>query len=63
MTRIKSYNPELVYFGGTTQSKGGQLAKDIVAAGLDSKMMVPDGCYEQAFIDSAGPTTSTAAYM
>ncbi len=54
MTRIKSYQPELVYFGGTTQSKGGQLAKDMVAAGLASKMMVPDGCYEEAFIDSAG---------
>jgi branched-chain amino acid transport system substrate-binding protein len=54
MTRIKSYEPDLIYFGGTTQSKGGQLAKDMVAAGLGSKMMVPDGCYEQAFIDSAG---------
>jgi branched-chain amino acid transport system substrate-binding protein len=54
MTRIKTFEPDLIYFGGTTQSKGGQLAKDIVAAGLDSKMMVPDGCYEEAFIDSAG---------
>jgi branched-chain amino acid transport system substrate-binding protein len=54
MTRIKSYEPDLIFFGGTTQSKGGQLVKDMVAAGLSSKMMVPDGCYEQAFIDAAG---------
>jgi branched-chain amino acid transport system substrate-binding protein len=54
MTKVKSYEPDLVFFGGTTQSKGGQLAKDMVAAGLASKMMVPDGCYEQEFIDSAG---------
>jgi branched-chain amino acid transport system substrate-binding protein len=26
----------------------------MVAAGLTSKMMVPDGCYEHAFIESAG---------
>lgn len=30
MTKIKSYKPDLVYFGGTTQSKGGQIAKDMV---------------------------------
>ncbi len=46
--------PDLVYFGGTTQTKGGQIAKDMVAAGLDCKLMVPDACYEEAFIESAG---------
>ena len=55
MTSIKSLDPDLVYFGGTTQSKGGQIAKDMVAAGLDCKLMVPDACYEEAFIESAGP--------
>lgn len=54
MTKIKGLNPDLVYFGGTTQSKGGQIAKDMVAAGLTCPMLAPDGCYEQAFIDSAG---------
>src|SRR5262249_17459279 len=34
--------------------KGGQLARDLVAAGLDSKFMVPDGCMEDAFIEAAG---------
>ena len=53
VTKIKEQNPELVYFGGTTQS-GGQLAKDLVAGGADVKFMVPDGCFENAFIDGAG---------
>lgn len=54
MTNIRDKKPDLVYFGGTTQSKGGQVAKDMVAAGLTCKIMVPDGCFEEAFITSAG---------
>jgi branched-chain amino acid transport system substrate-binding protein len=54
MTRIKGMNPDLLYFGGTTQSKGGQIAKDMKNAGLNCPMMAPDGCYELAFIESAG---------
>jgi branched-chain amino acid transport system substrate-binding protein len=54
MTKIRSYEPDLIYFGGTTQSKGGQIAKDMVAAGLTCKIMVPDACFEEAFITSAG---------
>jgi branched-chain amino acid transport system substrate-binding protein len=55
MTKIKSKDPDLVYFGGTTQTKGGQIAKDMVAVGLRAKLMAPDGCMEQAFIEAAGP--------
>ena len=54
MTKINATGPDLVYFGGTTQSKGGQIAKDMIAAGVDAKLMVPDGCYERAFIEAAG---------
>jgi branched-chain amino acid transport system substrate-binding protein len=54
MLRIKAKNPGLLYFGGTSQTKAGQIIKDMIAAGLDCPYMVPDGCYEQAFIDSAG---------
>ena len=54
MQKIKEKNPDLIYFGGTTQTKAGQLAKDMVAAGLSCPMMAPDGCYEKAFIESAG---------
>jgi hypothetical protein len=51
---IKGTGAELVYFGGTTQTNGGQIAKDLKAAGLDVKFMGPDGCRENAFIESAG---------
>lgn len=54
MTKIKAAGPQLVYFGGTTQTKAGQLVKDMLAVGLDAKFMAPDGCFEDAFIASAG---------
>jgi len=54
MASVKAAGPDLVYFGGTTQSKGGQLAKDMAGAGIAALLMVPDGCREQVFIDSAG---------
>src|SRR5262249_13909001 len=54
MTTVKGTNPDVVYFGGTTQSKGGQIAKDMQAVGLKCPLIVPDGCYELAFISSAG---------
>jgi branched-chain amino acid transport system substrate-binding protein len=52
--RIKQLNPDLVYFGGTTQTGAGQLAKDLKASGAKTKFMVPDGCFENSFIESAG---------
>lgn len=55
MTNIKKLGPQLIYFGGTSQTKGGQIAKDMVSVGLDAKLMAPDGCFENAFILSAGP--------
>jgi branched-chain amino acid transport system substrate-binding protein len=55
MTKIKELDPDWIYFGGTTQTNAGQIAKDIVAVGLRAKMMAPDGCFEEAFIKAAGP--------
>ena len=54
MTTIKGLNPDLVYFGGTTQTKAGQLFKDMAAVGLKCPMMAPDGCFEQAMINTNG---------
>jgi branched-chain amino acid transport system substrate-binding protein len=54
VTKMRQRAPELVFFGGTTQSNAGQLAKDIRAGGLKTRFMVPDGCFERAFIESAG---------
>ncbi len=54
MVKVKAAEPDMVYFGGTTQTKAGQIAKDMVGAGCTCKFMVPDGCFEDAFIDAAG---------
>jgi branched-chain amino acid transport system substrate-binding protein len=57
MTKIKNSEggpPDAIYFGGTTQSKGGQIAKDMIKTIPGCVLVVPDGCYEKAFIDSAG---------
>ena len=54
VTKIKSTGADLVYFGGTTQSGAGQLAKDLVSSGVKAKLLMPDGCRESALIESAG---------
>lgn len=54
MAKIKGTNPDLIYFGGTSASKGPQIAKDIVKAELKCPLLCPDGCYEDDFIKSAG---------
>lgn len=51
---IKAKNPGLVYLGGTTKTGAVQLAKDMLVQGLECPLVLPDGCYEQAFIDGAG---------
>ncbi len=54
VTKIKALGPDLVYFGGTTQTNAGQIAKDLRAGGYEGMYMVPDGCFENAFIEAAG---------
>lgn len=54
MAKIRELDPDWVYFGGTTQTNAGQIAKDMVAVGLRARLMVPDGCFEDAFIEAAG---------
>ncbi len=55
--------PEVIYFGGTTQSKGGQLAKDMIARVPGCVMIGPDGCYENAFIKSIGDVPPGKIYV
>jgi len=52
--KIKDLNPDLIYFGGITDSNPGQLIKDLRAVGVNAPLMVPDGCREEAFLESAG---------
>ncbi len=54
MKKIKATAPDLVYFGGSTQTKAGQFARDMQAENVGCPLMVPEGCYEQAFIDVVG---------
>jgi branched-chain amino acid transport system substrate-binding protein len=54
IVKIKASKADFVYLGATTQTNAGQVAKDLVAGGCDAKLMVPDGCYERAFIEAAG---------
>jgi branched-chain amino acid transport system substrate-binding protein len=49
-------NPDLVYYSGITQNNAGRLFRDLRAAlGSGVMLMGPDGIYEQAFLDDAGP--------
>jgi branched-chain amino acid transport system substrate-binding protein len=50
---VRGHDPDVVFFGGTTQTAAGQLARALAAARVRGPLMVPDGCYEAAFIDSA----------
>lgn len=54
---IAAKKPEMLYFGGTSQSGAPQIAIDMLGEGLHVPLMVPDGCYEKAFIDAAGANT------
>jgi branched-chain amino acid transport system substrate-binding protein len=54
LQKVKDAKPDLVYFGGTTQTKAGQIFKDMISVGLTCPMMGPDGTFETAMIESAG---------
>ncbi|MDQ6670862.1 MAG: branched-chain amino acid ABC transporter substrate-binding protein [Chloroflexota bacterium] len=54
--KIRQSGADIVYFGGITQANAGKLWIDLRATlGNDFKLMGPDGIFEQAFIDAAGP--------
>ncbi len=57
MQKIKGLKPDAVFFGGTTISKAPQVAIDMRTVKLDCPLVVPDGCYEEAFIKAAGEDT------
>lgn len=60
MKKIKEKEPDLVYFGGTTQSGGPLIAANMKSEKVVCPLMLPDGCYENAFINSAGESTFDA---
>lgn len=52
--KIKAGEPDLVYFGGATETKGGLLFRDLAQAGLASRFMVAEGCMDDVFVQQAG---------
>jgi branched-chain amino acid transport system substrate-binding protein len=54
IAKVQKTEPDAVYFGGTSQSKGPVLAKDFAASGMKCPLTLPEGCYEEAFIRAAG---------
>jgi branched-chain amino acid transport system substrate-binding protein len=55
-TRIKSENPDLVYYGGTYNA-GALLSKQMKAAGVQAPLMGGDGLYDPEYINLAGATS------
>ncbi|QJW93307.1 branched-chain amino acid ABC transporter substrate-binding protein [Frigoriglobus tundricola] len=54
LQKIAQLKPDAIYFGGTSQSGGPQIAIDMKGENLTCPLIVPDGCYEKAFIEGAG---------
>ncbi|HEV7666338.1 MAG TPA: branched-chain amino acid ABC transporter substrate-binding protein [Chloroflexota bacterium] len=54
--KVRASGADVVFFGGITQNNAGKLWQDLRAT-LDPsvRLMGPDGIYEQAFLDAAGP--------
>lgn len=63
MTKIRALQPDLIYFGGPTQSNAAQIVRDMRDVGMSVeqvKFMGPDGIFDKAFIDGAGPAAEGA---
>lgn len=60
-TKIRAAAPDAVFFGGTTQTNGGQIVKDLRAGGVKIPFVSPDGTFEKAFIEAAGKENMEAA--
>jgi branched-chain amino acid transport system substrate-binding protein len=53
LKRVREANPDVIYFGGTSQTGGPKLVRDMAAVGLKCPLIVPDACYEPAFLTAA----------
>jgi branched-chain amino acid transport system substrate-binding protein len=60
-TKIKTANPDLIFFGGITQNNAGKLFKDLrQVLGDNVKLMGPDGIAEEAWLKDAGDAAENA---
>jgi len=53
LTKIKSENPDMVYFGGVA-AEGGLIVKQMRELGMTQTLFVPDQCYGPEFIKIGG---------
>ena len=56
ISKVKSGNPQAVYYGGE-YPQAGPLSQQMKAAGLNVPLMGGDGIYDPAFIELAGKTS------
>lgn len=59
VTKIRAAAPDVVFFGGTTQTNAAQVLKDLRAGGAKVPFVSPDGTFEKAFIEAAGKDNVT----
>jgi branched-chain amino acid transport system substrate-binding protein len=57
LTRVKGYNPEILYFGGMFP-EGGLIVKQARELGLKATIMSGDGLYDTEFIKIAGASSA-----
>jgi branched-chain amino acid transport system substrate-binding protein len=53
INKLRLKRPDIVYFGGTTETGAGQLAKDMASGNLNAKLMGPDAFYNSALMSAA----------
>ncbi|MGE3269211.1 MAG: branched-chain amino acid ABC transporter substrate-binding protein [Chloroflexota bacterium] len=59
--KVKSANPDLVYFGGVTENSAGRIFKQLrETLGPNVRLMGPDGLYQQTFLDATGEAAEGA---
>lgn len=61
--KIAALSPDLVFFGGTTFTNGPQIANAIAATKAKIPVLLPDGCFEEAFIEKAGEDAVKNCYI
>ncbi len=52
--KVKEAAAELIYFGGTTQTGAPRIATTMLAEKLDCPLLLPEGCYDAAFVRTVG---------
>ena len=60
MPKITAAHADVVFFGGITQNNAGQILKDLRAADKSITFIGPDGIFEDAFLQAAGPAAEGA---